>query len=163
MSDNYIVINGKRLDLTNEQLKQLGIASSNNSRWRANDGYYWFVTSDGILCDTWDNEDDEHTFRFYSHNYFETEEEASKYARVLNTEMLLMKYADEHNEKEMPPNIETERYFICWDFTCDEIRVKSMMISMIPRVVYFSSDSIAHNAIDAIGADRITEYLTYEW
>lgn len=163
MSENYIVINGKRLDLTDEQLKQLGIEVTNNKRWRANDGYYWFVTSDGIPCDTWDNEDDEHAFRFYSHNYFETEEEANKYARVLNTEMLLTKYADEHNEKEITPDIETERYFIYWDFTCDEIRVKNLMLSMMPRTVYFSSEPIAHNAIEAIGTDRIVEYLMYPW
>lgn len=163
MNENYIMINGKRLDLTDEQLKQLGIEVTNNKRWRANDGYYWFVTSEGISCDTWDCEDDEHNFRFYSHNYFETEEEANKYASVLNTEMLLMKYADEHNEKEITPDIETERYFIYWDFTCDEIRVKNLMLSMMPRTVYFSSESIAHNAIEAIGTDRIVEYLTYAW
>ena len=39
MSDNYIMINGKRLDLTNEQLKQLGIPIKENKRWRAGFGY----------------------------------------------------------------------------------------------------------------------------
>ena len=36
MSENYIVINGKKAELTEEQLKKLGIQVSNNKRWRGN-------------------------------------------------------------------------------------------------------------------------------
>ena len=44
MSENYIVINGKRAELTKEQMEQLGIEVKENKRWRANDRYeYWIV------------------------------------------------------------------------------------------------------------------------
>ena len=44
MGENYIVINGKRAELTEEQLEQLGIKVSNNKRWRGNlDEKYYCV------------------------------------------------------------------------------------------------------------------------
>ena len=44
MSENYIVINGKKAELTEEQLKKLGIQVSNNKRWRGNlDEKYYCV------------------------------------------------------------------------------------------------------------------------
>lgn len=45
MSENYIVINGKRAELTKEQMEQLGIEVEGNKRWRAKKGgLYFYVT-----------------------------------------------------------------------------------------------------------------------
>ena len=163
MSDNYIVINGKRAELTEEQLKQLGIEVPKNKRWRANDGPYWFVGAAGYTVKTWDCRSEEDDMRFYSHNYFKTEKEAEKYARVIQTETLLRKYADEHNEKDIILDGKSEHYIISYNNTCKEIDVQWARYTIRPRAVYFSNSYVAWAAIEEIGEKRIKEYLTYPW
>ena len=162
MNENYIVINGKKAELTKEQMDQLGIKVEGSKRWRAalND-YYWFVRiSDGnsakIALEGVNPQID--NFNYYSHNYFRTEEEAETYARVLETEMLLKKYADEHNGE--------FSYFKCC-ITVRQYEEPSVICVLIDRCsghnVWFSTEEITQNAINEIGQKRIKEYLTYEW
>lgn len=159
MSENYIVINGKRAELTKEQMKQLGIEVKEKKRWRANrQKEYWFVPSCNSVetrLDYYNSYDD---FRYYSHNYFQTKEEAETYARVLETEMLLKKHADEHNGE-----------FGEYKYTLYVNRngVPTINVNCVEnhygRMVWFSSIEIVQNVINEIGEERIKEYLTYEW
>ena len=163
MGENYIVINGKKAELTEEQLNQLGIGLPKNKRWRAKHGekYYRVNTFNEIsslrecCCD-----DDDWVYN--SHNYFKTKEEAEKYARVLETEMLLRKYADEHNEP-MPWGDTYKHWTILYNAIDYRIEIESWVCFMMPQVVYFSSEEIARDALEEIGEERIKEYLTYEW
>ncbi len=161
MSDNYIVINGKRAELTKEQMEQLGIEVEGKKRWRAtNGGAYYFVNiSNATLVETYDYGKSS-DFRYHSHNYFKTREEAEAYARVLETEMLLKKYADEHNQR-----FHYKQYFIVYDGSRDGRCGIDSCDTMCeePRTIWFSSKEIAKNAINEIGSNRIKEYLTYEW
>ena len=164
MSENYIVINGKRAELTEEQLKQLGIELPKNKRWRADAGkIYYFVSSWGSICNANDYYHDFDNFRYYSHNYFKTEEEAEKYARVLETEMLLRKYADEHNGELTWCSQNNLVYNIYYDYEYDNVTIGSWIRSKFPHTVYFSSEEIVRDALEKIGEERIKEYLTYEW
>lgn len=160
MSENYIVINGKRAELTKEQMEQLGIEVEENKRWRAANGdTYWFVDS---MCKVMYDDEYEYNydnFRYYSHNYFQKEEEAETYARVLKTEMLLKKYADEHNEK-----FGDYKCCIIWSLKDNEYQIEFVSSYVHrPRIIFFSSKEITQNAIKEIGEERIKEYLTYEW
>lgn len=160
MSENYIVINGKRAELTKEQMEQLGIKVEENNRWRANyNDWYWIVTAGNkVQAELEGTNPRLNNFRYYSHNYFRTVEEAETYARVLETEMLLKKYADEHNGE--------FSYFKCCT-TIRQYEEPSVICVLIDRCsgrnVWFSNEEIALNAIKEIGKDRIKEYLTYEW
>ena len=161
MGENYIVINGKRVELTEEQLQQLGIKTSNNKRWRAKENEkYYCVNTFNQVCSFWETYSEEDTMVYNSHNYFKTKEEAEKYARVLKTEMLLRKYADEHNE-DMPCDGICEHHFLY--FNNDAIHIGYFTFSKEARKIYFSSREIAGAAIEKIGKERIKEYLTYEW
>lgn len=159
MSENYIVINGKRAELTKEQMEHLGIEVEEKKRWIAKDGTYWFINSGGkpqsvsVGCNV--RYDD---FRYYSHNYFETEEEAEIYARVLETEMLLKKYADEHNGE-----FDKYKFDLCVNKFGSLIINEVWSAAYYGHPIWFSSHDIASNAIEEIGEERIKEYLTYEW
>lgn len=159
MSENYIVINGKRAELTKEQMKQLGIEVKENKRWRAAEGCeYWSVGATNLVCSYFDGDRDVDDFRYCSHNYFRTKEEAETYARVLGTEMLLKKYADEHNGKfeDCKYNFYTNKI--------GSVLVSNVLDSYIySRTIWFSSEIVAVKAIEEIGEERILEYLTYEW
>lgn len=162
MSENYIVINGKRAELTKEQMEQLGIEEKKkDKRWRA-DGHakYWLIDSQNRIDTDMELRQREDNFCYYSHNYFQTKEEAEVYARVLETEMLLKKYADEHNEE-----FGDSKY----ELWIDEIDSNSVLVGpvcssyILSRSIWFSSENVALEAIKEIGEDRIIEYLTYEW
>lgn len=159
MSENYIVINGKRAELTKEQMEQLGIEIEENKRWRADHGEkYYLVNTTGDVLDARERNDTSSFFRYYSHNYFRTREEAKIYARVLETEMLLKKYADEHNEE-----FGDCKYELYTD-EIDSVLIGIVLVSCIyTRTIWFSSDDVALEAIKEIGKDRVIEYLTYEW
>ena len=163
MSENYIVINGKRAELTEEQLKQLGIGLPKNKRWRAERGErYYRVDTFNQVSSLRDIDSDDDTWLYDSHNYFKTREDANKYARVLETEMLLRKYADEHNE-DMPWDGRCGHYFFYYNVGSNVICTDCYTCSKEAREIYFSSKEIARAAIEEIGKERIKEYLTYEW
>lgn len=160
MNENYIVINGKRAELTKEQMEQLGIEVEKDKRWRAKaNKVYWHVTSYNHAEPSWAVNSNHDDFRYYSHNYFRTEEEAKTYARVLETEMLLKRYADEHNEK-----FGDYKCCIIWLLKDNKYQIEFVSSYVHrPRIVFFSSKEITQNAIKEIGEDRIIKYLTYEW
>ena len=163
MGENYIVINGKRAELTEEQLEQLGIKVSNNKRWRGNlDEKYYRVDTFNKVSSLEDINSDYDTWLYDSHNYFKTREDAKKYARVLETEMLLRKYADKHNE-DMPWDGRCGHYFFYYNVGSNVICTDCYTWSKEAREIYFSSKEIARAAIEEIGKERIEEYLTYEW
>ena len=161
MSENYIVINGRRAELTKEQMEQLGIeAEKKDKRWRA-DGHtkYWFLDSQNRIDADMELRQREDDFRYYSHNYFQTKEEAEIYARVLETEMLLKKYADKHNGE-----FGDFKYYLFWSNAENELRIDFVSsYSYRTRVIFFSSKEIVQDVIKEIGEERIKEYLTYEW
>lgn len=159
MSENYIVINGKRAELTKEQMKQLGIKVEEEKRWRADHRTrYWFIDSQNRTETDEELRQRKDDFRYYLHNYFRTKEEAETYARILETEMLLEKYADEHNGK-----FDKYKYFL---YACangpDSIDIACIDL-YYGHIIGFSNYDIAKNAIKEIGKERIIEYLTYEW
>lgn len=164
MGENYIVINGKRAELTEEQLQQLGIKVSNNKRWRGNlHEKYYRVNTFNQVSSLRDVDSDDDTWLYDSHNYFKTREDAEKYARVLQTEMLLRKYADKHNEELTWNSSDNPVWNIYYSYKYDDVAIESWTISKFPHTIYFSSKKIARDALEEIGEERIKEYLTYEW
>lgn len=136
-----------------------------NRRWRAKyDCVYWFVGANGKLSWSYEYNRDIDNFRYDTHNYFQTEDdEAQKYAKVLETERQLKKFADEHNDKMDWDDINSVKCYLCYNYNAHSIFIDSVWAIREPRVVYFSSKEIVEQAIDEIGAEKIKEYLTYEW
>lgn len=135
-----------------------------NKRWRAEEGcVYWFVESDGKLKWWHEYSRDIDSFYYDTHNYFQTKEEARKYAKVLETERQLRRFADEYNEVINWSNIEQEKYYVCYSCSDHKVIIANRQWTKDSRSIYFSSEKIAKQAIDEIGTDKIKEYLTYEW
>lgn len=139
-------------------------------RWRANrGGDYWYVSDYGITIQEEDSRSVDSTstldkYHYDTHNYFQTEKEARKYASVLETERQLKRFADEHNDNKIDwnDNNSAKRY-LSYNYSTQSICTRSVWAIREPRVIYFSSKEIAKQAIDEIGAEKIKEYLTYEW
>ncbi len=135
-----------------------------NKRWRAEKrGTYWFVDGDGIPKWWHEYSRDIDGFYYDTHNYFQTQEEARKYASVLKTERQLKKFADEHNDKIDWNDNNSVKYYLGYHYDVYSTGVDACWTIREPRAIYFSSKKIAEQAIDEIGTDKIKEYLTYEW
>lgn len=141
------------------------VEKEENKRWRAKEGYkYWYVNSSGNPdCLHEYNRDIIDNFRYDTHNYFKSEEEARRYANALESERQLKKFADEHNEVMDWSNDNSTKYYLYYNYDTQSISIDSAWTLRNPRVIYFSSAKIAKQAIDEIGTDEIKEYLTYEW
>lgn len=114
-----------------------------NKRWRAKEGYkYWFVNSSGNpdWLDEY-NRDIIDNFRYDTHNYFQTEEEARRYAKVLETERQLKRLADEHNDVIDWSN-SLAKCYLSYNYDTQSISIDSAWARREPRVIYFSSREI---------------------
>lgn len=74
MSENYIVINGKKMDLTDEQLKQLGIEVRKNPFERVErDEEYYCIKETGEIYSYGDNGGSFDSILYAESNYFNDE------------------------------------------------------------------------------------------
>lgn len=163
-NENYIVINGKKAELTEEQLKQLGIEVGKNKRERVKVGdVFFFVDRSNCIDSCVDSRAARSNYCYDTHNYFKTKEEAEEYAEVLEIKRQLMKFADEHNDKIDWEDIDQFGYVICWNPCLNDIRICKDGFKTAPEIIYFSSVDIAQKAIDTIGKDNIIKYLTYNY
>lgn len=156
------------LNRISELEKQLAVLKAEvekeNKRWRSKDGdTYWLVGSNGETTCSYEYHRDTDNFRYDTHNYFQTEEEARRYAKVLETERQLKKFADEHNDEINWGNANQEKWNLCYYYSRYEVSPIRCCMVKEARVIYFSSEEIARQAINEIGEEKIKEYLTYEW
>jgi hypothetical protein len=137
---------------------------STNKRWRAEKrGTYWFVDGDGIPKWWHEYSRDIDGFYYDTHNYFQTEDEARRYAKVLEVERQLKRFADEHNDKIDWNDGNSVKYYLYYNHSAQSIFIAIVSVLQYARVIYFSSEEIAEQAIKTIGEEEIKEYLTYEW
>lgn len=160
-NENYIVINGKKAELTEEQLQQLGIEVGKDKRERVKVGdVFFFVDSRGRIDSRFDNRFALSSYCYDTHNYFKTKEEAEEYAEVLEIKRQLMKFADEHNGAD---NSQRKWFITYHTNSLDGIALSSSANTRNAETIYFSSKEIAKQAIDTIGTDNIIKYLTYNY
>lgn len=156
------------LDRISELEQQLAVLKTEikkeNKRWRSKNGdVYWLVGSNGKPDWSYEFNRDSDSFRYDTHNYFRTEEEAQKYANVLETERQLKKFADGHNDAIDWSNNNQGKWHLYYNYSYYKVGISGHYWTKEPRVIYFSSEEIAEQAINEIGEEEIKEYLTYEW
>lgn len=154
-----------RISELEKQLAALKIEiEKENKRWRSKDGdIYWVVDSNGNPSWSYEYDRDRDSFRYDTHNYFQTEDEAQKYANVLETERQLKKFAEEHSDVIDWNNINQEKWCLYYNYKYYRVDIGNPCWSKDARTIFFSSKEIAEQAINEIGEEKITEYLTYEW
>lgn len=163
-NENYIIINGKKAELTKEQLKQLGIeADKKDKRWRAEEGGKFFFVDRNCIDSRFDIRCVLDNYSYDTHNYFQTEEEAKEYAEVLEIKRQLMKFADEYNGEVDWNKTNQFGYVIYWNSHLNEVRISQHGLKTNPETICFSSDEIAKQAINAIGKENLRKYLTYNY
>lgn len=164
MSDNYIVINGKRTELTDEQLKALGIEVRKNpfERVEPGDDYYYVSSNNdvGAYTDSSDGMDN----RLYAvSNYFNEKKFANQVAlhQLLYRKLLKFSY-DNGLEDTAEWNGRNPHWVIRYDeenntFAPDWHKIYKM------QEVYFSSPDGAKCAIKEVVEPFMKEHPDFVW
>lgn len=171
--ENYICINGKRAELTEEQIKQLGIElpKVNPFAKLTNDELYYFITNHGTIDDSDDLDYPIDKLRYNVANYCTDKSIMERRAlhEILNR--LLWRYSMEHkaNEFKYSNTGRKIRYSIGYWESDDTWRSDGpgFHVTTYARgyelCPYFESEEIALNAIKEIVEPFMAEHPEFKW
>lgn len=168
MSDNYAVINGKRIELTDEQVKALGIERKNPFERVAKSEKYCYIDAfDEVhwFSDDMDQCDD---MSFECSNYFNDEDFAKQVALHHLLYRKLLKFAyDNDCEDTAGWNGYSYHFYIRYEYNdgVDEsaLGVAVTVMNKSVNEVYFSSNDAAFRAIKEVVEPFMKEHPEFVW
>ena len=162
--ENYIVIGGKKAELTEEQLKALGIEPKRKNPFdRAEKGgLYWYVNDwlkPHSLTEVGGSSDQS---LFEAFNYFNDEDFANQ---VILHELLnrrLLKYAYDNEAEDGEWDGDRKHYFI-YRQVVDRYFDVSNAVNIKRQEVYFSKREIAKQAIEDVVKPFMAKHPEFVW
>ena len=159
MKEIKLTIDGKEVQLTDEQLKMLGIETRKNPFDKVDDDVpYYFINCYGdIEADS--REDDA---LFDNVNYFNDMYFANQVAlhQLLNRKLLKFAYENDCEDREW--GTEYEHWRICYD-TDNDIFVVDVNHALKYQGVYFSTSRGAERAIKEVVKPFVKEHPEFVW
>lgn len=165
MSENYIMLNGKRVDLTDDQLEKLGLKVEKDCFERLQNGqrYYYICSNGGIssLTDTGDITDD----KFYKVANYSTNEKLMR-QRALHEALdrMLWRFSMQNDGDKIDwSDYDTTKYRIYFDNKYKEFCIDSNQYYITTECTYFRTVEIAQRAIDEIVLPFMEEHPEFVW
>lgn len=163
MSDNYAVINGKRVELTDEQVKALGINRKNPFERVADGDPYYYIATDSYIHSVHENYDQCNYDAYYSVNYFNDKDFANQVALHQLLYRKLLKFAyDNECEDTLKWDGRNAHWVIRYDNECNEFSSDWYKIYKMQEV-YFSSEDGAKRAIKEVVEPFMKEHPDFVW
>lgn len=165
--DNYICINGKKAELTAEQMKALGIkfAGTENSFERQSyDNIYYYIQPTGLVVDA------PEYHNFFSDNCYgvanyctdKTIMEQRALHETLNR--LLWRYSMEHDGDKIDwNNFDQQKWFIFVDIGSGRMHVDNICLCVRPGSIYFHTRETAKKAITEIIEPFMKAHPEFKW
>ena len=163
--ENYIVINGRKAELTEEQLKALGIEIKKKSlfdRAKKGERYHFINWSGNVNTDTEMGSDGDDRI-FNVANYCTDKEllQQQAYREILNR--LLWRYSMEHDGDKIDWNSDNLKFFIYRCIKKERFDVDYQVSWKLGGVVYFHTRETAENAIEEIIEPFMAEHPDFKW
>ena len=164
--ENYIVINGKKAELTEEQLKQLGLKveekKNNPFERRYGNKYYKILENGSIPCDI-DSQFNVDNISYKNVNYFNDSDFANQvYLHELLNRKLL-KYAWDNNAEDCEWDNQNPHYYIRRHLVSNLFYIQQNILSKNCGTIYFSAEEIAEQAIEDVVEPFIAEHPEFVW
>ncbi len=160
MSNNYIVINGKKMDLTEEQLKRLGIEVRKNPFERVDDGgRYFYINVHGEVHQHYDVKYPYEEKLYDVSNYFINEAFANQVALHQLLYRKLLKFAYDNRCEAME---ESNQYYVNY---CPSTKSYTVQIDCGFRAfgTHFSSYEATERAINEVVEPFVKEHPEFVW
>ena len=163
MNDNYAVINGKRVELTDEQLKALGIKKTNPFERVETHDYYYYVRDDNRVDVYTDINDMVDKTMYNVSNYFNDRDFANQVALHQLLYRKLLKFAyDNGCEDNREWDGDNEHW--CIYYGCRSEQFDTTFHTCANHFgVYFSSDEAAECAIKEVVEPFMKEHPDFVW
>ena len=164
MSDNYAVINGKRVELTDEQVKALGIETRKNPFDRVEQfSKYYRITDYSAVDDYVENNDYTDQHLYASINYFNDKEFAQQVALHQLLYRKLLKFAyDNECEDTAEWDGRNLHWCIYYDNNSNIFGTKSYNVIQHSNI-YFSTRNSAEHAIKEVVEPFVKEHPDFVW
>lgn len=165
-NENYIMLDGKKIPLTDEQVKQIrGEVPEKSPFDRAdlNDKFY-FVESDFNCLRTIENNTELDNYLFECGNYCTDKDVMKQHALHMKLNNLLWRYSMTHSGEgiEFGP-FSTQKYYIAYDAGVKEFYTDWNDSIKCVGAIYFESNKTAEAAIEEIVKPFIAEHPDFDW
>ena len=162
---NYICIDGKKVELTEEQLKVLGIELKKvNPFERVDNEMYYTITSSGKLHSTMDINHDVDRDRYNVANYCTDENLMQQRALHETLDRLLWRFSMENGGDEIDWNDQNQcKYFMQYSYWNDKLEIGSTCGIKEQGREHFISREIVQRAIDEIVKPFMAEHPEFVW
>ena len=149
--DNYICINGKKAELTEEQLKKLGINLEMFGSFDKQDdgGTYYSIISTGEIAANEEHNNDYNCIHYNVANYCTNKELFKKRALYETLNRRLWRYSMEHDGDKIDWDRNGEKYYIFYNTGSKMWLIGSIYHAWDFAVSFYSSE-IAEKAIEEV-------------
>ena len=160
MKEIKLTIDGKEVQLTDEQLKMLGIETRKNLFERVDDGgpYYFINCYGGIEADS--REDD---VLFDNVNYFNDMYFANQVSLHQLLYRKLLKYAYDNEFEDEEWNGTKMHAYIIYNFTRKDYDIRWTRNEKEPGTVYFKTPTMATAALNEVVMPFVKEHPEFVW
>lgn len=164
MSNNYIVINGKKAELTEEQLKMLGIETRKNPFERVKENSCYYRVTEHSDVDDYTEQSDYTDCNLYKVvNYFNDKKFAEQVALHQLLYRKLLKFAYDNGCEDVEWNGENNHWLIFYDSYEKNFCIEVNDGFKFQGIVYFSSSNGAERAIKEIVEPFMKEHPEFVW
>lgn len=164
MNENYLVLNGKRVDLTEEQLKALGIVTKKNpfERVTTKTEPYYYIDALDCIQTVVDNKGEDDNTSFEIGNYFNDEAMAQQVRLHQLLYRKLLKFSYDNGFEDIEWNNLNDHWYIFYNYAgcCFDCRRNDGCKS---QNVYFSSEEAAERAIKEVVRPFMKEHPEFVW
>ena len=159
---NYIVINGKKAELTEEQLEKLGVKIKEDFFERKFSDFYYYIKSNGKICIKIDEETDDNGYYYEVANYCRDKAMMEQRALRETLNRLLWRFSMQNGGDKINWKDKTRKYYVYFDNSQNrfDIDFNDAHKSFNP---YFISGEIAQRAIDEIIKPFAEKYQNFIW
>ena len=163
MNDNYAVINGKKIELTGEQIKALefGVRKNPFERVTKAEMYCYIDSFDEVHCAA-DGADQDDDMSFECSNYFNEKAFAEQVALHQLLYRKLLKYAYENEAEDIEWDGNNKHYYIRYDYNCTSFYVE-MTYNRKSVDVFFSNETAAQRAIKEVIEPFMKDHPEFVW
>lgn len=163
MSDNYAVINGKRIELTDKQVKMLEIKGKNPFERVTKGNVYYKITGYGNVDNYREDGDSTDQALYDGVNYFTDESVAQQVALHQLLYRKLLKFAYDNGCEDSEWNGENDHWLIFYDSDEKDFCVDSNDGFKTQGAVYFSNMDVAERAIKEVVEPFMKEHPEFVW
>lgn len=154
MDNTYLVVNGVKVPLTDEQKKSLGVTFESPFAEPAMRENYYYITSEGAVVIDTNIGDALDNRRLDEVNCFKNRAFANVVAKKQLLYRMLLKFAYDNDAVDLPWDIHNYHFYIRYEYNdgVDEPswEVAAALINRSANEIYFSKESVAKDAIEEI-------------